>query len=219
MERLIDITINSLGTVFMAGLLMTIPLSLLSFGIGLVIATATALMRISKYRVLQEPAKFYVWIFRGTPLLVQLFIVFYGLPSIGIKLNAFPAAIIAFSLNVGAYCSETIRSSILSVNKGQWEAAYAIGMTKNRALWRIIVPQSLRVSVPPLSNSFIGLVKDTSLAANITVVEVFMTTQRIAARTYEPMMLYCIAALIYLVFSSVLVWVQGKIELTLLKKY
>jgi cystine transport system permease protein len=201
-----------------AGLLLTMPMTVSSFAVGLVIAAATALFRLSKYKPLQKVAAIYVWIFRGTPLLVQLFIVFFGLPSMGIRLSAITSAIIAFSFNVGAYCSETIRASILAINKGQWDAAFSLGMTKGQALWRIIAPQSLAIALPPLSNTFISLVKDTSLAANITITELFMTTQRIAARTYEPMLLYCMAALIYLAFSTILTWLQGKMEAALSRK-
>jgi cystine transport system permease protein len=195
-----------------AGLLLTMPMTAASFGVGLLIASIIAFMRLSKLKVLQKTAACYVWVFRGTPLLVQLYIVFFGLPSIGIRLGAVTSAILAFSLNVGAYCSESIRASILAIQKGQWEAAYSLSMTKWQALRRIIAPQSFAIAIPPLSNTFISLVKDTSLAANITIAEMFQTTQRIAARTYEPMLLYCLAALIYLAFSTVLTILQGKLE-------
>ncbi|MDR3191552.1 MAG: amino acid ABC transporter permease [Treponema sp.] len=200
-----------------AGLLLTMPMTVASFGVGLVIASITAAMRLSKIKALQKIAACYVWVFRGTPLLVQLYIVFFGLPSIGVKLGAIPSAIAAFSLNVGAYCSESIRAAILAIQKGQWEAAYSLSMTKWQALRRIIAPQSFAIALPPLSNTFISLVKDTSLAANITIAEMFQTTQRIAARTYEPMLLYCLAALIYLAFSTVLTALQGKMEKALYK--
>jgi cystine transport system permease protein len=195
-----------------AGLLLTMPMTIAAFAVGLVIASVTAAMRLSKVKVLQKTAAAYVWIFRGTPLLVQLYIVFFGLPGIGIKLAAIPSAIAAFSLNVGAYCSESIRASILAIPKGQWEAAYSLSMTKWQTLRLIIAPQSFAIALPPLSNTFISLVKDTSLAANITIAEMFQTTQRIAARTYEPMLLYCLAAMIYLAFSTVLTVLQGKME-------
>jgi cystine transport system permease protein len=200
-----------------AGLLLTMPMTVAAFGVGLVIASITAFMRLSKVKALQKIASCYVWVFRGTPLLVQLYIVFFGLPSIGIKLGAIASAIAAFSLNVGAYCSESIRASILAIQKGQWEAAYSLSMTKWQTLRRIIAPQSFAIALPPLSNTFISLVKDTSLAANITIAEMFQTTQRIAARTYEPMLLYCLAALIYLAFSTVLTVLQGKMEKALSK--
>jgi cystine transport system permease protein len=156
--------------------------------------------------------RFYVWIIRGTPLLVQLFLIFYGLPSVGVVLDAFPAALIGFTLNIGAYTSEIIRAVIASVPRGQWEAAYSIGMTWRQAMQRTILPQAARVAVPPLSNSFISLVKDTSLAAAITVPELFQAAQRIVATTYEPLILYIEAALIYLVMSSVLSSLQTKLE-------
>jgi cystine transport system permease protein len=200
-----------------AGLLLTMPMTVASFGVGLVIASFTAFMRLSKIKALQKIAAWYVWIFRGTPLLVQLYIVFFGLPSIGVKLGAIPSAVVAFSLNVGAYCSESIRASILAIQKGQWEAAYSLSMTKWQALRRIVAPQSFAIALPPLSNTFISLVKDTSLAANITIAEMFQTTQRIAARTYEPMLLYCLAALFYLAFSTILTFLQGKMEKALYK--
>ncbi|GHV80804.1 cysteine ABC transporter permease [Spirochaetia bacterium] len=215
--RIIKIVSESLWPILKAGLLLTMPMTVASFAVGMVIAAITAFMRLSKHKLPRKIAELYVWVFRGTPLLVQLFIVFYGLPSIGIRLNAVPSAIIAFSLNVGAYCSETIRASILAIPKGQWDAAASLGMTGPRSLWRIIAPQSLAIAVPSLSNSFISLVKDTSLAANITVVDMFMVTQRVAARTYEPMLLYCLAALIYLAFSTILTWAQGGLESALSK--
>ncbi|MDR3342379.1 MAG: amino acid ABC transporter permease [Treponema sp.] len=216
--RLIRITTAAFWPILKAGLMLTMPMTLSSFTVGLVIASITAFFRLSKYTPLQKVGEIYVWIFRGTPLLVQLFIVFYGLPSIGVRLSAITSAIIAFSLNVGAYCSETIRAAILAIPKGQWDAAFSLGMTRRQALRRIIAPQSLVIAVPPLSNTFISLVKDTSLAANITIVEMFMATQRIAARTYEPMLLYCLAALIYLAFSTILTGLQSKMEAAFSKK-
>ncbi|GGE32126.1 cysteine ABC transporter permease [Pullulanibacillus camelliae] len=211
-ERLYHIFIESFLPLLKAGVAFTIPLTLVSFAIGLVIAFVTALVRISPVGPLRGIARFYVWIFRGTPLIVQLFIIFYGLPSIGLTLPPFTAGVIGFSLSVGAYGSEIIRAAILSISQGQWEAAYSIGMTKRQALRRIIVPQALRVSVPPLSNSFISLIKDTSLAASITVTEMFQKAQEITARYYEPMLLYCEVALIYLVFSTVLSHFQNRLE-------
>ncbi|WP_291632892.1 amino acid ABC transporter permease, partial [Clostridium sp.] len=117
-----------------------------------------------------------------------------------------------FTLNVGAYNSEVIRAAILSIPKGQWEAASSIGMTHTQSLIRVILPQATRVSVPPLSNSFISLVKDTSLAASITFTEMFQIAQRIVAATYEPLVLYCEVAFIYLLFCTILSIIQQKIE-------
>jgi len=208
----LQLMIESLGPLLWAAIKFTAPLTLLSFGLGLVLGLAVALIRLFGPRPLVPVVRFYVWIIRGTPLLVQLFLIFYGLPSVGIVLDAFPAALIGFTLNVGAYTSEIIRAVIASVPRGQWEAAYSIGMTWRQAMQRTILPQAARVAVPPLSNTFISLVKDTSLAAAITVPELFQAAQRIVATTYEPLILYIEAALIYLAMSSVLSSMQTKLE-------
>ena len=214
-ERVINILQESFLKILIPGITYTIPLTLISFAIGLFLAIAVALVQVSNVRILSPIVKFYVWVIRGTPLLVQIFIIFYGLPSAGIVLDALPAAIIAFSLNVGAYASETLRAAILSVPLGQIEAGYSLGMNYFQVLRRIILPQAFKMSVPPLFNSFIGLVKDTSLAANITVTEMFMVTQRIAAKTFEPLALYCEVAVIYLIFCTVLSKVQHMAEKSL----
>lgn len=161
---------------------------------------------------LKPVIRFYVWLIRGTPLLVQLFLIFYALPSAGLTIDAFPAAVIGFTVNIGAYTSEVIRATLLAVPKGQWEAAHSISMTWAQSLRRIILPQAARIAVPPLSNTFISLVKDTSLASVITVPEMFLAAQQIAAVTYEPLILYSEAAIIYLFFSSVLSHLQEKLE-------
>jgi cystine transport system permease protein len=190
----------------------TIPLALISFALGLVLALFVALMRLSRNKVLSSIARGYISVIRGTPLLVQLFIIFYGLPSLGLTIDPWPSAIIAFSLNVGGYAAEVIRAAILSVHKGQWEAAYTIGMSRSRALRRIILPQAARVSVPPLSNTFISLVKDTSLASVILVTEMFRVAQRIAGFSQEFMLVYIEAALIYWVICLVLSSGQSVLE-------
>ena len=192
----------------MQGLIVTIPLTIISFTLGLIIALITALVQIADLKVLKQLARFYVWIFRGTPLLVQLYIVFYGLPALGIIIDAWPSAIIVFSLNTGAYASETIRAAIEAVPGGQMEAGLCVGMNYFQIMYRIIIPQALRTAFPPLSNSLIGLVKDTSLAANITILEMFLAAQRIAARTFETFALYCEVALVYLLFCTVLTKLQ-----------
>ena len=207
-----ELFINSLVPMLTGTIKATIPLAIISFIIGLIIALLTAMMRISKSPFLTIPATFYVSAIRGTPLLVQLFIIFYGMPTLDITFDPYPAAIIAFSLNVRAYASEIIRGSILSIPKGQWEAAATIGMTKTMALRRIILPQATRVSVPPLSNTFISLVKDTSLASQILVVELFRKSQEIAAVTYDFLLLYVEAALIYWVICFILSMIQSRLE-------
>ncbi len=199
---------DSFFKILLPGLTMTIPLTILSFFFAMIIATVTALIQFANVRVLKQLARFYIWIVRGTPLLVQLFIIFYGLPNLGIVLDPFPAAVIVFSINEGAYSAETIRAALEAVPKGQLEAGYCVGMSYLQTIARIVLPQALRTAFPPLSNSLIAMVKDTSLAANITVTEMFMVTQRIVARTYEPLALYIEVGLIYLLFSTVLTRVQ-----------
>ncbi|MNO18370.1 L-cystine transport system permease protein TcyB [compost metagenome] len=211
-DRKIQIFLDSLLPLLKAGVAFTIPLAVVSFILGLLLAIFTALIRLSPWTLPKLIARFYVWIIRGTPLLVQLFIIFYGLPAVGIILDPFIAATIGFTLSVGAYSSEIVRAAILSIHKGQWEAAFSVGMTRGQALRRVILPQAARVSVPPLSNSFISLVKDTSLAATITYVEIFKTAQQITATSYEPLLLYSEAALFYLLFCSVLSVLQNYLE-------
>ncbi|QDH20284.1 amino acid ABC transporter permease [Saccharibacillus brassicae] len=211
-ERKIQILIDSLWPMIKAGLQFTIPLTLISFALGLVLAIAVALVRLWKIPVLSQIAGIYVWIIRGTPLLVQLFIIFYGLPSIGVEFDPFPAAVIGFTLNMGAYNSEIVRAAIQSISNGQWEAASSLGMTRGQALRRIILPQAARVSVPPLSNSFISLVKDTSLAYTITVIEMFQVAKQIEATTYEPLLIYCEVAALYLVLCTILNALQNVME-------
>ncbi len=207
-DSLAELLIQSIPGLLIPGLTVTIPLTLVSFGLGLILALFTALVQIARVPVLRQIARFYVWIIRGTPLLVQLYIIFYGLPSLNIKIDAIPSAIIAFTLSVGAYTSETLRAAILSVPQGQLEAGYCVGMTFSQTMRRIIIPQAFKTAFPPLFNSFIGLTKDTSLAANVTVLEMFMAAQRIAARTYEPFALYCEVGVIYLLFCTVLSKIQ-----------
>ena len=140
---------------------------------------------------------------------MQLYIIFFGLPGLGIVLDPFPSAVIVFSINEGAYAAETIRAALEAVPAGQIEAGYCVGMNYLQIMRRIVLPQAMRTAFPPLSNSLIGLVKETSLAANITVTEMFMATQRIVARTYEPLALYCEVGLIYLFFCTVLTRLQS----------
>ncbi|BBZ36775.1 ABC transporter permease subunit [Mycolicibacterium confluentis] len=195
-----------------AAITMTIPLTIISFILGLAIALVVALARLSPDRILSSAARFYISIIRGTPLLVQLFIVFYALPELGVKIDPFPAAVIAFSLNVGGYAAEIIRSAILSIPKGQWEAAETIGFNYAGALRRIILPQAARVAVPPLSNTLISLVKDTSLASTILVTELLRTAQIAAAPTFEFFALYGTAAVYYWVICLALSFSQGRVE-------
>lgn len=207
-----DLVWSSLGPILLGAVQATIPLALASFVLGLIIALVVALMRLSGNILLSGIARFYISVIRGTPLLVQLFVIFYGLPSIGIKLEPWPSAIIALSLNVGGYAAEVIRAAILSVPKGQWEAGHMIGMSRGQTLRRIILPQAARVSLPPLSNTFISLVKDTSLASLILVAELFREAQQIAAVGGEFMTLYLEAAVVYWLICLILSTVQSLLE-------
>ena len=208
-SRLWQLFLDSFPKILLPGLTATIPLTIISFSLALVIAVVAALVQFANIQGLKQIARFYIWIFRGTPLLVQLFVVFFGLSRVGIVLDPFPAAVIVFSLNEGAYCAETIRAALESVPKGQLEAGICAGLSYLQTIFRIVLPQAMRTAFPPLSNSLISMVKDTSLAANITVTEMFMVTQRIVARTYEPLLLYLEVGLIYLIFSTVLTKLQA----------
>ena len=211
------LVINAFWPMVKAGFLYSIPLAIVSFFLGLIIAARVALLRVVPaggwlHKLALLLVKFYVSAIRGTPMLVQLMIVFYGLPAIGIRLDPLPTAIVGFSLNIGAYASETIRAAILSVPKGQWEAGFSIGMTYMQTFRRIIMPQAFRVSVPPLSNTFISLFKDTSLASVVTITELFRVAQQIANASYDFLPVYIEAGLVYWVFCFFLFIAQARIE-------
>ena len=211
------LVINAFWPMVKAGFLYSIPLAIVSFFLGLIIAVGVALLRVVPaggwlHKLALLLVKLYVSAIRGAPMLVQLMIVFYGLPAIGIRLDPLPTAIVGFSLNIGAYASETIRAAILSVPKGQWEAGFSIGMTYMQTFRRIIMPQAFRVSVPPLSNTFISLFKDTSLASVVTITELFRVAQQIANASYDFLPVYIEAGLVYWVFCFFLFIAQARIE-------
>ncbi|MBE2896318.1 amino acid ABC transporter permease [Pasteurellaceae bacterium HPA106] len=212
-----DLIISSFLPMLYATIMNTIPLAILSFIGGLLIAVGVAVVRTmparnSVLRLINGLCKIYISLIRGTPLLVQIFIIFYGLPEVGVVLDPFPTAIIAFSINIGAYASETLRAGILSIPKGQWEASFSIGMSYRQAFLRTIMPQALRVSLPPLTNTFISTVKDTSLASLVLVSELFQVAQKVAASSYEFILVYSEAAFIYWVVCFILSIVQQRLE-------
>jgi cystine transport system permease protein len=209
---------SSLGPLLQGLLKGTLPLTGASFVLGLALALVLALMRLSDRRVLSGLARAYVSVVRGTPLLLQLFIVFYALPSFGVTIAPFPSAVIAFTLNVGGYASEAVRASILAVPRGQWEAAATVGMSWATTLRRVVLPQALRIAVPPLSNTLISLVKDTSLASTILVTELLRKAQEIAAPSFAFFTLYGVAAVYYWVVCLVLSFGQNGLE-TRLSRY
>lgn len=212
MERQLEIIHESFFDILEAGVKVTIPLAVFSFMVGIILAVLVASARLSNNRILQKIAAFYVWIIRGTPLLVQLYIIFFGLPSLGVTLEPWPAGILAFAVNFGAYASEAIRGAITSVPKGQIEAAESLGMSSFQVFWRAVLPQAVRVAIPALMGNFISLVKQTSLASTVTIMDLMLTADRYVSRYYETMLIYLEVAVIYLLFTSILTWLQGKVE-------
>ena len=210
--NILQLLADSFLKILIPGIKVTIPLTAISFTLSLIIGTIVALVQFADIKVLKTLARFYIWVIRGTPLLIQLFVVFYGLPSVGILIDPFPAAVIVFSINEGAYNAETIRGALESIPKGQIEAGYCCGLNFLQIMWYIVLPQALRVAFPSLANSLIAMVKNTSLAANITVLEMFMVTQQIVARTYQALALYLELAFIYLMFSTILTKLQSYLE-------
>ncbi|AXE92176.1 amino acid ABC transporter permease [Paraburkholderia sp. 22099] len=190
------------------GAVLTVKFAVLSMFFGLLAGAVLALMGVSHNRVLNWLARLYVSVMRGTPLLVQIFVIYYGLPSFGISLDPTPAGVIALSANVAAYLSESMRGAILGIHNGQWLAAYSLGLSRRQTLRYVVAPQALRIAVPSLSNSLISLIKDTSLVSVITVTELLRSAQEIIASTYQPLPLYLAAAAIYWVLCQLLEWVQ-----------
>ncbi len=190
------------------GAVLTVKFAVLSMVFGLIAAVVLALMGIAQSRVLNALARVYVSVMRGTPLLVQIFVIYYGLPSFGISLDPTPAGVIALSANVAAYMSESMRGAINGIENGQWLASYSLGLSWGQTLRYVIGPQALRIAVPSLSNSLISLLKDTSLVSVITVTELLRSAQEIIASTYQPLPLYLAAAAVYWVLCQLLEWVQ-----------
>ncbi len=211
-EKIWSILIEALPKMLEYGLKVTIPLTLLSFSFALILSVLVALIQYANVPVLKQLCRVYIWVVRGTPLLVQLFLVFYGLPKIGILLPAYPTAVLVFGFNEGAYMAESLRGALEAVPKGQLEAGLCVRMSYIKIMWHIVLPQAFRTAFPALSNSLISMVKGTSLAATITVTEMFRQAQVINARVYQPLALYTECALIYLAFCSVLTVLQHLIE-------
>ena len=210
--RIWKIVIDALPKMVEYGSKVTIPLTVLSFSLALVISVIVALIQYARVPVLRQLCRVYIWVIRGTPLLVQLFLVFYGLPYLGVELDAYPTAVLVFGFNEAAYMAESFRGALESVPKGQLEAGLCVRMSYIKVMWHIVLPQAFRTAFPSLSNSLISMVKGTSLAATITVTEMFRQAQVINARVYEPLVLYTECALIYLLICSVLTILQHMIE-------
>ena len=211
-ERLWNILVDSFPKLLGYGIRVTVPLTIFSFAIALAVALIVALIQYANVKVLRQICRFYIWIVRGTPLLVQLYIVFFGLPGVGIKLDAFIAAMLVIGFNEGAYMAETIRGAMESVSRGQMEAGYCVGMNFPKIMWHVVLPQTFRTAFPALGNSMISMLKETSMAATISVMEMFRQAQVINGRVYESLGLYVEVALIYLAFCTILTWLQRRGE-------
>jgi cystine transport system permease protein len=211
-ERLWNILVDSFPKLLGYGIRVTVPLTVFSFAIALSVALLVALIQYANMKGLRQVCRFYIWITRGTPLLVQLYIVFFGLPGIGIKLDAFIAAMLVIGFNEGAYMAETIRGAMESVSRGQLEAGYCVGLNFPKIMWHVVLPQAFRTAFPALGNSMISMLKETSMAATISVMEMFRQAQVINGRVYESLGLYCEVAVIYLAFCTLLTWLQRKGE-------
>lgn len=198
--------------ILLKGAVVTVELAALSITLGTFVGLGIALMKISKMRILKYLGQFYTWIFRGVPLLVQLIFIYLALPSVGIEFTAFQAAVIGMTLCGGAYIAEIIRAGILSIDKGQMEAALSLGMTYVQAMRRVIIPQTYRRLIPPMGNEFITLTKDTALVSAITVTELLRRAQLVVASDFRPFEMYFTAAVIYLILTTFFTVVFNKIE-------
>ena len=211
-QKTMELLVSSFPKILEYGVKVTLPLAVIAFFLSTVVAVIVAMIQFAKVPVLKQICRLYIWIIRGTPLLVQVMVAFYGLPLIGIHSNPFVMAIIVFSINEGAYSAETMRAAMEAVPAGQLEAGYCVGMNYMQIMWHIILPQAFRTAFPPLFNSLIGMVKETSLASSITVVEMFTRTKQIAGQSYNYFPLYLEVAAIYLLFCTVLTFVQKQGE-------
>jgi len=198
--------------VMLKGAGYTLVFAMAAMAGGLLIGFPVAVLRILPWRLLSWPAAIYVSLMRGTPLLVQLFVIYYGLPGIGIEFTPVTAGILALSLNAGAYLSESLRGAITSVARGQWWASYSLGLGYRDTLVHVVMPQALRVAVPAMSNSLISLIKDTSLVSVITMTELMLSTKEVIATTFQPLPLYMAAAAMYWVMSLAFEAVQRQAE-------
>lgn len=206
-----EVAVENLGPL-LAGLVMTVELTVVVICLSLVFALLVALGGMSQIRPLRFLIKAYVEVMRGTPLLLQLVYVYYVLPEIGIRLDSFTAGVIALTLNYSAYLSEVYRGGIQAIQRGQHDAAAALGMTRSLAMRRIILPQAIRIVVPTLGNYFIGLFKDTALCSVVSIQEVLFTAQILAARNFQYFTLYTVVGAMYFAVSFPAARLVGYLE-------
>jgi cystine transport system permease protein len=211
-ENTMELLVSSFPKILEYGLKVTLPLAVIAFLLSTVLAVLVAMVQYANTPVIRQICRLYIWIIRGTPLLVQLMVAFYGLPLLGIHANPFVMAVIVFSINEGAYSAETMRAAMEAVPAGQLEAGYCAGLSYMQIMWHIILPQAFRTAFPSLFNALISMVKDTSLASSITVVEMFTRTKQIAGQSYNYLPLYIEVAVVYLLFCTVLTFIQKKGE-------
>lgn len=195
------------------GALVTLGLTVATLIFGLMLAFVLVLCRLSKSKILANIARFYIWLFRGTPLLVQLIIIYTGLPQLGfVRLSVVQSALLGLVLNEAAYLSEILRAGILSVPQGQRDAAMSLGLNRWKAFVLIVMPQALRIIVPALGNSVNGLLKTTSIASVISMEELLRRGQILMQQRFEVLEVFVCIAIIYLVMTTAWEYVQGRIE-------
>ncbi|MCG8707835.1 amino acid ABC transporter permease [Brenneria sp. 4F2] len=193
------------------GIGITLLVTLLAFIFALTLGVLVGVLRSNK-GIIESILSLYVSFFRGTPLLIQLFIIYYGLPSIGVNMERYPAAIIALGLNSAAYISEIIRGGLKSVGKGQIDAAWMLGLNRVETTFFIVIPQALRVSLPALVNTFTLILKDSSLISVLSIMELTRVGQLIYTRTYKPLEVYVMVALIYYLLVMSVVVLSKRLE-------
>jgi len=215
---MVDLFLRALPLLEKAAL-VTLGLGLSSFVLGSILGMLIALARIAPFRPLRWLAFSYVSIFRGTPLLIQILLIYFGLPNYGITIDPIPAALLALTLFSAAYLSENFRSGINAVDKGQWEAAWSMGLGYRKTLTRIILPQGLRIAIPPVGSRLIALMKDTSLASTVTVVELTRVADQMGATTFRYMDMFIIVGSIYWVINQILTILQTWLEEKLSRRY
>ena len=198
---------------FMDAMWQTVQITLFSLFFGLVLGVVFGLMKVSQNKVIQSISNAYIWIIRGTPLLVQIYFVYFGIPmATGVRLTEWQAGIITMSLNAGAYIAEIVRGGIESIDPGQMEAARSLGLPYNKSMSKVVLPQALRTMLPSLINQFIITLKDTSLLSVIGVRELTMNGKIISANNMETIRMWSIVAIYYLIIISILTMIANKVE-------
>lgn len=198
--------------ILLEGCVVTLQISFFALLLGMIFGIAGALCRISANRALNSLAFMYVWVIRGTPVMVQLFILYFGLPQLGIKLPSMVAGVLGLAINTGAYVTEIIRAGIQAVDKGQMEAALSVGMSFRQAMVRIIGPQATKICIPPLVNQFIMTLKNSSIASLVTITELFRTGEQIIYTTFRSFEVYTAVAVLYLIMNSVFMVIADRLE-------